>query len=95
MKLEYYEITSALASGNYGQAVDTVLAHFGEKGNHLAFQISTWSRGPVFPHYSVRICYYDGRELSWNPLSGFTKGASYEHMHSSYRGLIGRAVVLA
>ena len=28
MKLEYYEITAALAAGNYGQAVDHLLAQF-------------------------------------------------------------------
>lgn len=95
MKLEYYEITAALAAGNYGQAVDIMLAHFGENYNHLAFQIDTWSRGPTFPYYSVRISYYDGKELSWNAKTGFAKGASYEHMRSINNGLLGRVVILA
>lgn len=46
MKLESYEITAALAAGNYGQAVDILLAHFGEKDNHLSFEITTAARGP-------------------------------------------------
>lgn len=95
MKLEYYEITAALAAGNYGQAVDILLAHFGENYNHLAFQITTWSRGPTLPYYSLRLFYYDGRELSWNPNSGFIRGAAYEHMRYTSNGLLGRVVIIA
>lgn len=95
MKLECYEIAAALAASSYDKAVDILLAHFGESDNHLCFQITTWSRGPVMPYYSLRLYYYDGRELSWNPSSGFIRGAAYKHMCSTSNGLLGRVVVIA
>jgi hypothetical protein len=95
MKLEYYEITAALAAGNYGQAVDIVLAHFGKKDSHLSFEITTWARGPMLPFYSVRLYYYSGTELSWNPHSGFIIGSAYEYVRHSRNGYLGRVVVIA
>lgn len=95
MKIEYYEITSALAAGNYDQAVDIVLAHFGKKDSHLSFEITTWARGPMLPFYSVRLRYYGGTELSWNPHSGFISGATYESTRSSRDGMLGRVAIIA
>ena len=96
MKLESYEITAAIAAGNYGQAVDILLAHFGEKDNHLSFEITTVARGPTLPMYAVRLYYFGGSELAWNPLSGFFRPhAYYDKMRFSRHGKLGRATVIA
>lgn len=94
MKLESYEITAAIAAGSYGQAADILLAHFGEKDNHLSFEITTTARGPTLPMYSVRLYYFGGSELAWNPLSGFFRVDVYE-MRFSRHGKLGRATVIA
>lgn len=94
MKLEFYEMTTAIAAGRYGQAVDILLAHFGEKDNHLSFEITTTARSPTLPIYSVRLYYFGGSELAWNPLSGFFRVDVYERRFSRH-GLLGRATVIA